>query len=72
MSRYRTLADDVLGRWKAGEVGVALPNDMPERYEVKLDFGDHVLPEGSELFGVPLDKVRRVYYFYAGDTEIVE
>ncbi len=54
-----------------GEIGVALPNDMPEKYAVLLDFGDVKLdPSDSFLGGPPLESYRRILYFYAEDVEL--
>jgi hypothetical protein len=67
--RFRVKANDFAGRWRAGEIGEELANDMPEKYAHKLDFGIVPIPEGTELFGKPLRRWRRVFYFYADEVE---
>lgn len=44
---YVVLYSDGSGRWKAGDVGVALPNTFREKYDVLIDFGGRMEPVGG-------------------------
>ena len=57
---YVVTVDDAAGRFRTGEVGEELPNDMPEKYAHKLDLGG--------TCGDPMDR-RRVFYFGATEVE---
>lgn len=63
---YRVMVNCPQGRFRIGEVGRRLPNDYPEKYDVKLDLGDEV--------GVVLGQTmlcNRIYYFYREELEPV-
>ena len=44
---YVLLYSDGSRRWKAGDVGVALPNTYPEKYDVMVDLGGRLEPVGG-------------------------
>lgn len=69
-SRYVALRSDASSRWRAGEVGVALPNDFSEKYDLKLDFG--AVPKTDEERRHPLfggaGSFNRVFYMMAEEV----
>ena len=69
MTRYRIKIDDAAGRWKAGEVGVEIVNDFPEKYDHKLYLGTKQTP-GTVLFSRPLACWQRIFYFHDDEIEV--
>lgn len=71
--KYRILIDDgISGRWTKGEIGTALPNEMPDKYDVYLRLEGTIeinAPEGWPLR--PGRSVVRAFYFHQEEVERV-
>lgn len=68
--KAKILRDDLIGRFKAGEIGEVLQNNFPEKYDylIRLSGIDHV----DDFLGRgPIDAIRD-YYFYADEVELLE
>jgi hypothetical protein len=68
MRKFRVNHTDVLNRWKEGEIGEELTNDMPEKYFVCLRFPGTIK---VRLFKSQINVVR-VFYFYKSEVNVVE
>lgn len=67
--KAKTLYDDPLGRWKAGEIGEILINDYSEKYDYFVDFG---VVEAPDIITQEPTLYVRQYYFYAYELELVD
>lgn len=65
------LIDDVLGRWKKGDIGEVLENDS-DKYDYFIDLGKMELPPNNVLFDAEMTHIPRIYYFYAADVRVYE
>lgn len=65
---YVLLYSDGSRRWKAGDVGIALPNTYPEKYDVMVDLGGRMEPVGGWGPGGPRLEdlfLKRAFYQHA-------
>uniref|UniRef100_A0A6M3IMU4 Uncharacterized protein n=1 Tax=viral metagenome TaxID=1070528 RepID=A0A6M3IMU4_9ZZZZ len=76
--KAKVLISCPLGRWKAGEVGEVLINES-DKYNFFLEFPFKKVVSNfsdtrfiADILKIKPEEVRRRYYFYANEIEILE
>ncbi len=61
--------NDIIGRWKAGEIGEILENTFPEKYDYPIRLQGMI--HYDKLFGTTTVDSYRDYFFYSDEVELL-
>ena len=70
--KARIIISDPINRWQQGEVGHATKLPVGHKYDYQVDLGSVKVGRAMSTLLSNVDRVARVYYFYADEITLVD